>query len=883
MTDLDLQRENARLRRSNTELAGRLGDATQALDALSRGEVDAVIVEASATPLLLGAAQLEARRESAERLRMSQQLRVIAEASREFSATTGDYPRLLDAIARKLSEETKATCVVCLLSDNGKTLDGVAAHSPGAEPRQPASHYTVADHAEVQDTLDGTTLTDPPLALPLALAPTLEDGATQPAGSAASDEITGERFRLWLPLRLRGQPLGLLALLRTGANARPFDKRDRDLAQILADHAALAIGNASSYAAECASRATAEKATTALREAERRLSQLSESGLVGIVVCDHHGQVDEANDAFLAMVGYSRDEILSGAVSLIDQTPPEWRDGTARALQQLTTAGVAALREKEYVRKDGSRVSVLIGSSTLDGETTKIISFVVDITERKLAQAEIAQLHQDRVADATFRGLLESAPDAMIATAEDGAVVLVNSQFENLFGYGRDEIIGRPIEILMPDRFRGEHPSNLASYARSPFAQPTGQRLELCGRRKDGTELPIEVSLSPVETSGGRLVSSAIRDISDRKTAEAHRARLAAIVDSSDDAIIGNALDGRITSWNRGAELMFGYAADEIVGTSLSSLVPPEREHEEAGYLAAAMHGAVQHVDTVLRTKGGRAVDVALTISPVHDARGLVDGLALVARDVTERNRDQRTLVDTLDDAMAANRELETFSYSVAHDLRSPLRGINAFAELLLASHRARLDAEGQDWLRRILASATRMGMLIEALLSLSRVARNEVTREPVDLSAIVRATGARLLAAEPGRTAELVIEDHLWTTMDPGLALALVENLLSNALKFTSKIAAPRIEFGATPRAGVRTFFVRDNGAGFDMAFASKLFVPFQRLHVVEEFPGRGIGLATVQRIVHRHGGKIWGEGMVGAGCTFYFTLPVRPERAPR
>jgi len=255
----------------------------------------------------------------------------------------------------------------------------------------------------------------------------------------------------------------------------------------------------------------------------------------------------------------------------------------------------------------------------------------------------------------------------------------------------------------------------------------------------------------------------------------------------------------------------------------------------------------------------------------------------MVARDVTENNRDQLALVNALDDAMAANRELETFSYSVAHDLRSPLRGINAFAELLLATHHARLDAEGQDWLQRILASATRMGMLIEALLSLSRVARNEVTREPLDLSAIVRATAARLLAAAPGRTAELVIEDHLWTTMDPGLALALVENLLSNALKFTSKLAAPRIEFGATQQAGVRTFFVRDNGAGFDMAFANKLFVPFQRLHAGEDFPGRGIGLATVQRIVHRHGGKIWGESMVGAGCTFYFTLPLRPDGALR
>jgi len=746
-----LRQENQTLRASNLVLVGQLGDARQALHALSSGEVDAVSFEASASPLLLRAAQRDARRESTERLRVSQQLRVIAAASREFSSATGDYPRLLGTIARNLSEQIKATCMVCLLSADGEMLDSVAVHSSDAAhssaSAQDSLHNKVSDHAEVRAILAGQTLMDPPLAV----------ASTGPA--ATSSHV--EQRRLWLPLQLRGQPLGILALIRDGSSAPPFDERDRDLAQILADHAAIAIGNASSYAAEHAARGAAERATLALRRAEARFTRLSESGLIGILVGDYRGYVEEANDAVLAILGYSRDEILSGIVRWQDLTPPEWQASDALAVEQLMTTRVAPLREKEYLRKDGTRVQVLIGTSMLEGEAAKCISFVVDITERKHAQAVIARLREDHVADAKFRGLLESAPDAMVAVGDDGAVVLVNDQFERLFGYAREDIIGQPIEVLISEQFGGGPPPNTASPFRSPWRRRLGERLELWARRKDGTEFPIEVSMSPVETPGGVLVSSAIRDI-------------------------------------------------------------------------------------------------------------------------TERKRNEVALIHALDDAENANRELETFSYSVAHDLRSPLRGISSFAELLLGGHHDQLDAEGRDWLGRIVASATRMGMLIEALLSLSRVARNELNREPVNLSEIMRASAARLVAAEPHRTIEVIIEPELWTTMDARLALALADNLLSNALKFTSKIPAPRIEFGATDAHGERTFFVRDNGAGFDMTFAAKLFVPFQRLHAGEEFAGRGIGLATVQRIVHRHGGEIRGEGVVDGGCTFSFTLPPRPDGAP-
>jgi PAS domain S-box-containing protein len=870
-----LRRENQSLRNSNQVLVSQLGDAKQALHALSCGEVDAVSLESSAPPLLLREAQGDARRESANRLRISEQLGVIATASREFSFATGDYPSLLGTIGRTLAQELEASCVVWLLSADGEVLHSVAAHSHDGTPLAPGAgeplHHRVAEHAEVRATLSGLTLMDPPL----AADPWRPDEAT-PAGALAPPS------RLWLPLRLRGQPLGILALARAGSDRRSFDDRERDLGQILADHAALAIGNASSYAGEQAARAAAEQANAALRRAEGRFTRLSESGLIGILVSDLRGEVDEANDAVLAILGYARDEIGSGRVDWNDLTPPEWRASDALALEQLATAGIAPVREKEYVRKDGTRVQVLIGTSVLEGEATKCISFVLDITERKQAQAAIARFREGHAADAKFRGLLESAPDAMVAVGANGDIALVNHELERLFGYARDEILGQPIEVLISDRFGSGDPAHLASSFRDPWSTLLGERLELYARRKDGTDFPIEVSLSPVETAEGMLVYTAIRDITDRKRAEEQRARLAALVDSSDDAIIGKALDGVVTSWNRGAERMFGYTAAEIVGGSVSILLPAEHEADETAILTTAAGGSVQHLETVRQTKNGRAVDVSLTISPVYDAAGRVSGIAAVARDVTERKRNEVVLLHALDDAKNANRELETFSYSVAHDLRSPLRGISAFAELLLDGHAEQLDSEGRDWLRRIIASATRMGMLIEALLSLSRVARNELTREPVNLSEIMRTSAARLLAAEPHRLVELVIAPVLWTTMDPRLAIALADNLMSNALKFTAKVLAPRIEFGATDAGSMRTFFVRDNGAGFDMTFADKLFLPFQRLHSGEEFTGQGIGLATVQRIVHRHGGEIRGEGVVDGGCTFSFTLPPRPDGAP-
>lgn len=387
-----------------------------------------------------------------------------------------------------------------------------------------------------------------------------------------------------------------------------------------------------------------------------------------------------------------------------------------------------------------------------------------------------------------------------------------------------------------------------------------------------------------------RLVNAQLhREIAERRRAELRSGYLASIVESSADAIIGQSLDGTIVSWNEGATRVYGYQRADVIGKPSASLLPSEREEELSSLLSrVARRERIEEVESMRVRADGTTFDVSASFSPIFDEKGAVIGASVIERDITRRMHAEQALqslnaeleekVRQRTEALeAAVGELEAFSYSVSHDLRAPLRALNGFTETLLEDAGESLDDAGKDLLARIQRAAGRMDRMIEDMLLLSRAGNDRIEKEVVNLAEVAQSVVEDLGVAAPERRVEWEIGSGLLAWGDAGLLRIVVQNLLGNAFKYTAQRDHAHVEFGVESRSEeFVTYFVRDDGAGFAPEFASKLFRPFSRLHGSDEFEGTGIGLATVERIVRRHGGSVSADGQPGEGATFRFRLPV-------
>ena len=741
--------------------------------------------------------------------------------------------------------------------------------------------------------------------------------------------------------------------------------------------------------------------------AEVRFRQVIERAPNGMVMVDQEGKIALVNAQIEKSFGYSRDELLGQPIEMLvpqrfHAHHSSYRNGF---MADPTARPMGSGRDLFGLRKDGTEFPVEIGLNPLDTEQGKmVLGTIVDITERKRTEEKLRK-NQEQLA-----GMINSAMDAIITVDDEQRIILFNAAAERMFLCRSEEAIGQLLDRFMPERFRANHHKNIQHFGQTNVTKRTmGSLGAIFGLRADGEEFPLEASISQLESEGRKVYTVILRDITERKRAEdglrESEARFSIAFNASPiSSVIATLDEGRYVAVNDTFLSLTGYKREEVVGHTSADLniwPTPEMRAEVTQLLVTQGH--IRNRETTYQMKSGKlrtflmsadiieldgrphlitaSIDVSerkraqeamreqaeiLDLAPVlirdlndrllfwntgaenmygwqpeealgedphillktefpqpleeiqatllaqgrwegellhtrRDGRRIVvasywvlhrdnnnepSAILEINNDITERKQAEREVLRLNEELelrvaertvqlQAANKELEAFSYSVSHDLRAPLRHINGFSQALLEDYAAKLDEEGRSYLQQVRGASQHMAQLIDDLLELSRVTRAEMRKEVVDLSRLVHELLADLQKRDATRAVVIAVEDGLFTRGDKRLLQIMLGNLLGNAWKFTSKSERAEIAFGRETENGESCFFVRDNGAGFDMAYAGKLFGAFQRLHSGSEFEGTGVGLATVQRIVHRHGGHVRAEAVLNKGATFYITLP--------
>ena len=627
------------------------------------------------------------------------------------------------------------------------------------------------------------------------------------------------------------------------------------------------------------------KAEKVLRQMELRNKLLADilenaSQPFGIGLPD--GRLGIVNKAFCDLTGYTEEELKTMDWAKL-LTPPEYNAMESEKLAELVKTGQPVRYQKEYIRKDNSRVPIELLVHLVrgeDGEAEYYYSFLTDITDRQKAEKALKESEEK------YRKLVINIPDEVWFTDTNKNFTLVNPEIldeeEDDVADIAAEAIANRLEVYRTD-------GSLRPMEESPPLRAL--RGEYLRNQEEMTKTPVkgelryrQVSAAPVKDNNGNIIGSVsvLRDVTDQRKAEEENQislnRFYSVLSEMPMGILLVIEEGLIEFANQSFCDIYNIKESPLYLRNLTSLEVIEKiqnaymnpEKSVARIMEILAQGEPVKGEDI-QMIGGRTV--LRDFVPLRMG-GNKQGRLWIHRDITERKKAEEELRKRTAELEASNKELEAFSYSVSHDLRAPLRSIAGFSNALLEDYAEKLDEEGKQYLQKIETSSELMGQLMDDLLKLSRVTRSELNFGKVNLSDIAQSVVNELQQAEPKRKIKMSITPDMMVYGDRNLLSLVLQNLLSNAWKFTGKTVEPRIEMGTIEHNGKQTYFVSDNGSGFDMAYTNKLFQPFQRLHKASEFAGTGIGLATVQRIIRRHGGEIWAEGKVGEGATFYFTL---------
>jgi PAS domain S-box-containing protein len=614
-----------------------------------------------------------------------------------------------------------------------------------------------------------------------------------------------------------------------------------------------------------------EFAKEALRGSEEKYRMLLDGVQhYAIFMLDPQGQVMSWNAGAERIKGYTAEQAIGHNFSCFFP-PEEVLRGKPQEILRITAANGRLEEQSMRVRKDGSRFLANVTLTALRSPAGKLLGFSEishDLSERKASEAR-------------YRGLLEAAPDAMVVVSQGGQIVLLNMQAEKQFGYRRDELLGQWVTDIIPEGFAERLIADGTRSSAEALAQQIGTGIELSGRRKDGSEFPIELMLSPLESAEGTLVTAAIRNISVRKTAEKHLAQMEAryrgLLEAAPDAMVVVNQGGQIVLLNMQAEKQFGYRRDELVGQKVTNIIPEGfAERLVADALRSAAEALAQQIGTGIellgRRKDGSEFPIELMLSPLESTEGILVTAAI--RDIHTRKQAETYLLNKVEELNRSNEELAQFADIASHDLQEPLRMVASYTQLLSRRYKGKLDSEADEFIAYAVDGASRMQRLIQDLLAFSRVgtrgadlldtsSKEALQQSLINLRGAIEESGA------------LITHDSLPPVLADEMQLVqLFQNLVGNAIKY-HRPGLPQVHISATRNGGRKwVFSVKDNGLGIESRYFEKIFGMFTRLHKREEFAGTGIGLAICKKIVERHGGKISVESQPGQGSTFRFDL---------